>query len=100
MLELEREFTIACQSAIAECRSIGYNPSVWARMVDESGGKATAKKLIRSGDFQSGLLKLLSLGRIDLTVEQAVLDDRWSDLFTDEERELARWRLTEAQRGR
>ena len=47
--------------------------------------------------MQAGLLRLLGLSRVDLTVEHAVLDERWHDLFTDEERDLARWRLAVAQ---
>ena len=40
------------------------------------------------------------MSRADLTVEHAVLDERWHDLVTDEERDLARWRLEVAQRER
>lgn len=97
MTEDEQEFTLACKRAIAECRKLGYNPSIWNRMVEEHGGVVTARRLIKSGDMQTGLRKLLSLGRLELTVEHAVLDERWHDLFTDEERDLARWRLEVAQ---
>ena len=100
MTDDEQEFTLACKRAIAECRTLGYNPSVWTRTVEEHGGVVTARRLIKSGDMQAGLLRLLSLGRVDLTVEHAVLDERWHDLFTDEERDLARWRLEIAQRQR
>lgn len=68
-------------------------------MIEEHGAVETARRLITSGDLQDGLFKLLRLGRIDLTVEYAVLDKRWQDLFTDDLREAARWRLEEAQRG-
>lgn len=97
MTDDEQEFTLACKRAIAECRTLGYNPSIWTRMVEEHGGVVTARRLIKSGDMQAGLLRLLSLSRVDLTVEYAVLDERWHDLFTDEERDLARWRLEVAQ---
>lgn len=66
-------------------------------MVEEHGGVVTARRLIKSGDMQAGLLRLLSLSRVDLTVEHSVLDERWHELFTDEERDLARWRLAVAQ---
>lgn len=68
-------------------------------MIEEHGAVETARRLITSGDLQDGLIKLLRLGRIDLTVEYAVLDERWQDLFTDDLRSAARWRLEEAQRG-
>lgn len=66
-------------------------------MVEEHGAVETARRLIKSGDLQDGLLRLLRLSRVDLTVEHAVLDVRWHDLFTDDEREAARWRLGVAQ---
>lgn len=97
MTDDEREFTNACQLAMIECRKLGYNPLIWMRMVNEYGAIVTARRLIMSGDMQAGLLRLLSLSRVDLTVEHAVLDERWHDLFTDEERDLARWRLEVAQ---
>lgn len=100
MTDDEHEFTIACKRAIAECRSLGYVPSIWIRMVEEHGAVETARRLVMSGDLQDGLLRLLRLGRVDLTVEHAVLEERWHDLFTDKIREAARWRLEIAQRER
>lgn len=96
----EHEFTLACKQAMAECRSLGYVPSVWIRMVEQHGAVETARRLIMSGDLQDGLMRLLSLGRLDLTVEHHVLDERWHELFTDRERELAKWRLEVAQLDR
>ena len=98
MEELQKEFTLACEEAIRECRKLGYVPSVWMRMIQTHGAVETARKLILSGDFQDGLLRLLSLGRADLTIESAVLDERWNDLFTDEQRAVAKWRLENARK--
>ena len=100
MTDDEQEFTLACKRSIDVCRTLGYVPSVWIRMIEEHGAAETARRLIKSGDMQAGLLRLLSLSRVDLTVEHAVLDERWHDLFPDEERDLARWRLEVAQRER
>jgi hypothetical protein len=98
MTDDEQEFTNACKRSIDECRKLGYIPSIWIRMINEHGAVETARRLIKSGDLQDGLLKLLNYGRVDLTVEQAVIDERWHNLFTDEERDAARWRLGIAQR--
>ena len=80
MTDDEHEFTIACKRAMAECRSLGYVPSIWIRMVDEHGAVETARRLVMSGDLQDGLLKLLRLGRADLTIEHAVLEERCAGL--------------------
>ena len=58
---------------------------------------AAAQRLLLSGDVQSGFEKLISMGRADLTVEQAVLEERWAELFTDAERAAARWRLEQGR---
>ena len=43
-------------------------------MVERHGAVEAAKRLLVNGDIQTGLLRLLRLGRVDLTVEHAVLD--------------------------
>ena len=66
-------------------------------MIESHGAVETAKRLVMSGDLQDGFLRLLKLGRADLTIEHAVLDERWQELFSDEQREVARWRLEVAR---
>jgi hypothetical protein len=92
----EEEFALACEAAIAECRRLGYVPQAWIAMVERRGAVEASKKLLVNGDIQTGLLRLLRLGRADLTVEHAVLEERWQYLFNDQDRELARWRLAQA----
>lgn len=92
----EEEFALACEAAIAECRRLGYVSQAWIGMVERHGAVEASKKLLVNGDIQTGLLRLLRLGRSDLTVEHAVLEDRWQYLFNDQDRELARWRLAQA----
>lgn len=42
----------------------------------------TAKSLVKSNDATSGYMKLLEMGRLDLTIESLVADEkRWGDLF-------------------
>ena len=96
-MSLEAEFHAACEDAVAECRALGYAPTAWVAMVEPHGAVGAAKRLLISGDIQPGLLRLLKLGRPDLTVEHAVLLDRWHELFDDMDRELATWRLAQAR---
>ena len=67
-------------------------------MIQTHGAVETARRLVMSGDFQDGFIRLNKLGRTDLTIESAILDSRWNDLFTTEEREVARWRLKNASK--
>ena len=99
-MSLEDEFQVACEEAVRECHGLGYAPTAWVAMMERHGAGEAAKRLLVSGDIQPGLLRLLKLGRVDLTVEHAVLLDRWHELFDDQDRELASWRLTQAQQVR
>jgi hypothetical protein len=96
-MSLESDFHRACEAAVDECRLLGYVPTAWIQMMNGPGGAAgAARRLLANGDIQSGFERLIRLGRVDLTVEYAVLQERWSDLFADQHREAARWRLDQA----
>lgn len=96
----EADFRDACDRAVHECHRLGYVPTAWIAMIERYGAVDAAKRLLVSGDFQPGLLRLLKLGRADLTIEHAVLNAHWAELFSDQDRELASWRLTQAQAER
>jgi 5-methylcytosine-specific restriction enzyme A len=65
-------------------------------MVRRSGAVEAAKHLLVSGDIQYGFRRLIEEGRPDLTVEWSVLLPRWRQLFSDQYRDAARWRLHQA----
>ena len=94
MNALENEFHEAMLNlyrvAKEKCR---YNATHFLQMVDASGGVATAQKLLRDQAIQYGFTKLWDCGRLDLTVEYLVLDQRFKSLFSEAEREEARRRL-------
>jgi hypothetical protein len=84
-----------CWLAIEECRRLGrpYDPHVWVGMVLRSGAATAARQLLASGDIQYGFRRLVEAGRPDLTVEWSVLLPRWRQLFDEQYRDAARWRL-------
>ena len=84
MLNLYREIIDA---------KLGYDPSVFLDMVHQRGGVDTARRLIRRRTY--GFNRLQKLGRLDLSVEAHVLQERWAPLFSDAERSQARRRLEE-----
>jgi hypothetical protein len=73
----------------------GYNATRFLQMLREHGGLQTAKILLHSPGFQYGSEKLWELKRLDLTVEAHILKPPWDAMFTDEEKEIARKRLTD-----
>mgnify|MGYP003691678197 CR=1 FL=1 len=78
-----------------QCRELGYHPNYFEQQLHEVGGLAASRALLRPSnrEGQTGFQRIMDLSRQDLTVEHAVLDERFSALFTQQERDLARWRL-------
>ena len=71
----------------------GYNPEYFRQMLEELGGLETAKRLLSSEKLADGFTKLWELRRLDLTVEALVIQDRYKELFTEQELETAKTRL-------
>jgi hypothetical protein len=97
-MTLASNFQHACERATAECEALGYSPTAWKAMMGRWGAVEAAKRLLISGDVQEGFERLVRMGRIDLTLESAVLDPAWDELFGEDPRyrEAARWRLQQA----
>lgn len=76
-------------------KEAGYTASYFLRLVEDVGGPQAARTLLRAGSVSSGFTALWEKGRLDLSVEAVVLQDRFAGLFTDEELDIARGRLAE-----
>lgn len=74
-------------------RETGYDATRFLQMVSKHGGVATAQQLLHAGQVSDGFTALWERGRLDLTVEHLVLEPEHEELFTDEERAVARERL-------
>jgi hypothetical protein len=71
----------------------GYNATYFLSMVSDMGGLETARYLLHTSEPSDGYEALWERGRLDLTVEAAVLKPRWRGLFSDQELATARDRL-------
>ena len=72
----------------------GYDARIFARMLSEHGALDTARRLLRGAVHTYGLDTLALKGRLDMSVENSVLKPEFDPLFSDEERDLARRRLS------
>lgn len=72
---------------------VGYNSTRVLQMMFEHGGFETAHTLLATSNVSEGYTAMWERGRLDLTVEALVLEDRFSQLFTDEQLSTARTRL-------
>jgi len=80
------------QDALRDCTQ---RAAYFLQMVGRQGGVETAKKLLQSNDIEHRSTALWKCGRLDLMFEYLVLQPKYTDLFTDEEKEMARNRLKE-----
>lgn len=93
MDDLAQRFQDRLWTSVHTSIELGYRPSIFIRMLEQHGGVQTAKRLIASGEIQSGIRKMAELGRLDITMEQIMLEPEFAPLFTKGELEAARWRL-------
>ena len=93
---LTKDFDRAMRGVYDRARTeAGYSATYFLSMLAEHGGMGTARKLLQSPAVSDGFRALWERGRLDLTAEALVLRDDFADLFTDDEIELARRRLSE-----
>jgi hypothetical protein len=80
------------ERAKAECN---YNATRFRSLVLAEGGLQAAKQLLSANQYSEGLTRLWEEGRLDISLEAAVLEEMWKSLFTEEELETAKQRLNE-----
>ena len=92
--ELRGEFASRLRETIDRCREVGYNPSTLENMLNSGAGAVTlAKKFLLTKDPQYGLRRLAGLGRLELSIESILLEEKFKPLFSDQDREIAKFRL-------
>ena len=92
--DVEAEFAQRMKAAYERGRTeAGYTASYFLSMLAQYGPQETAHKLLASPAISDGFAELWERGRLDLTVEAIVVDPRFSELFSENEIEVARKRL-------
>ena len=95
-MQLEQKFNKAMFEIYYSAKAIGYTPSKFFQMLEQHGGLQTARNLINASTISYGYTKLWELKRLDLSVEAVVYENsEWHPLFTTEELERCRKRLSE-----
>ena len=92
MNELKKEFREDMAEIYRQSLKIGYRPTRFLEMI--SSGEdivSVARKLISKET--DGFTRLWELKHLELSVEHYVLEDKYRDLFTDEERKICQERL-------
>jgi hypothetical protein len=74
----------------------GYRAGRFLELVKRHGGLETAKMLLREEEPRGGFVALHEQGRLDVTMEAVIVENqKWHPLFTQEEIETAKKRLSD-----
>ena len=92
----DRDLESFMDESIRLSRENGYDPHVFVRMRADYGTIGAIERLVRSGDIQYGLTRLVEKGLSQWSVEAAVL--RFPGEFSEQNRQAAEWRLCLARK--
>lgn len=96
MTDTEHRFGEAMFAIYREAKELGYTPSLFIQMLNNKGPLETARQLINTSNPSYGYTRLWELGRLDLSVEAAIHDNKeWHGLFTQNELQRCKQRLTD-----
>ncbi len=97
MQKLQDQFDVAMFNIYKRAKNeAAYNATIFLGMLHDRGGLETARFLINSPKPSDGYTHLYERERLDLTVEAMVIEtSKWHQLFTKEELDRARKRLTD-----
>ena len=95
MKELEKQFDEAMFTIYRRAKDeAGYPANIFLGMLNDRGGRSTAKYLINAPKASDGYTALYERGRLDLTVEATVIENpKWHEFFDEAELAKARKRL-------
>jgi hypothetical protein len=86
-------FSDRLTSAIQECHKLNYIPSRLETMLTMKPAVSVAVQMVTAPEIQDGLKTLRSLNRLDLSIEQIMLEPEFELLFSKPHRDAAHWRL-------
>jgi hypothetical protein len=94
LVQLAREFTDEMHEGYRYlARTIGYRAKAFLEMLTMHGGVGAAQLLLHGRDASDGFTRLWEANMLEHSVEAAVLKAKYTPLFNDEERDVARRRL-------
>ena len=94
-MKLDDQLTHELRGTYETARKRGYVATYFLQMLEEHGGKETAKRLLAKSEPQTGLFELWNLGLLHESMEAVVIQEKFKVLFTDAELAEARRRLEE-----
>lgn len=91
---LKSEFDREMRSILEREGELGLCSTRFRQMLQEGDGWSVAKRLLSKGEPPTNTFTWLrKQGRLDLTMEYYVGDDKYKRIFTDDDRAVAKFRL-------
>jgi hypothetical protein len=90
---LAGQFQLHLSALVDEVEPLGFTPRGWISLVNQPGAVEATKHLLAEDRILPVTQWLLDQGHAELTMEQALSDPAWQELFTDDERARALERL-------
>jgi hypothetical protein len=94
-MKLDDQLTEELRGTYEAARERGYIATYFLQMLEEHGGVETAKRLLSKSEPQAGLFELWQLDLLHESMEAVVLQDKFKNLFADDELAEAHRRLEE-----
>jgi hypothetical protein len=77
-----------------EVQNKGYTPRLFRQMLANHGAVETVNRLLRTQEYSEGFTRLWELNVLHLSMEAIILQEPYCQLFTPEQLQIARTRLT------
>ena len=88
------QFDVAMRQLAQDCEAAtGVRPNGLYKLIRDFGGVGAAHRLLTKEGVSANFGRLAAIGRLDLAVENLVLDPRCVDLFDERCRNIARNRV-------
>ena len=90
---LKDEFNSELEMIVNRCIKEVYRPTFFINMARETDYYRAAKKVVSSSRIPDGFIKLLEADRLDLSVENLVIQSKYKNIFTQKEIDTCKRRL-------
>lgn len=95
---LEAEFGEDMRQLLVNEREVGLCSTRFQQMIEEHGAVEAAHRLLKPDRELPPIFEYLRrIGRTDLAMESYVTQERYLALFSEDERDIARWRLARGE---
>ena len=95
-LNLEEQLNARLLNAVNQAVNQGFNhPHNFTQMLANFGAIETVNRLLQGNNIAQGLTRLWELQLLHLSMEAIILQEPYCQLFTPEQLQIARTRLTD-----